>query len=158
MGWALGEVRRARLLGDVSLTIHRGAGAYICGEESALLESLEGKRGQPRSRPPYPAVSGLYAAPTLINNVETISTVPKILELGGAEYAKIGVPPDSAGTRVFSLSGNVARGGNYELPLRTPLRQLIYDIRGGLPHHPELKAGIPRRPSVPVLAADHIHP
>src|SRR6266516_7653528 len=80
---ALEDVRRARLLGDVSITIHRGAGAYICGEESALLESLEGKRGQPRSRPPFPAVSGLYASPTLINNVETVATVPKVIENGG---------------------------------------------------------------------------
>jgi NADH-quinone oxidoreductase subunit F len=153
---ALEQAREAGLLGGVTIVLHRGAGAYICGEESALLESLEGKRGQPRSRPPYPAVSGLYAAPTLINNVETISTVPKILELGGAEYAEIGVPPDSAGTRVFSLSGNVARGGNYELPLGTPLRELIYDIGGGIPEGRELKAVIPGGSSVPVLTASQI--
>jgi NADH-quinone oxidoreductase subunit F len=153
---ALDEVRAAGLLGGVTIVLHRGAGAYICGEESALLESLEGKRGQPRSRPPYPAVSGLYAAPTLINNVETIATVPKIFELGGAEYAKIGKPPDSAGTRVFSLSGNVVRGGNYELPLGTSLRELIYDIGGGIPDGRELKAVIPGGSSVPVLAANQI--
>ena len=153
---ALEQARGAALLDGVTIVLHRGAGAYICGEESALLESLEGKRGQPRSRPPYPAVSGLYAAPTLINNVETISTVPKILELGGAAYAKIGVPPDSAGTRVFSLSGNVARGGNYELPLGTPLRELIYDIGGGIPDGRALKAVIPGGSSVPVLTADQI--
>src|SRR5580765_3762197 len=113
---ALDEARDAKLLGGVTVVLHRGAGAYICGEETALLESLEGKRGQPRSKPPFPAVQGLYASPSLINNVETIATVPKIIELGGAEYAKIGVP-NSTGTRVFSLSGNVVRGGNYELPL-----------------------------------------
>ncbi|HZC31427.1 MAG TPA: NADH-quinone oxidoreductase subunit F, partial [Gaiellaceae bacterium] len=101
---ALDESNAAGLLGDVTITIHRGAGAYICGEETALLESLEGKRGQPRSKPPFPAVTGLYASPTLINNVETIATVPKILELGGEAYAEVGVQ-NSAGTRVFSLSG-----------------------------------------------------
>ena len=94
---ALEEVREAGLLRGVTIVLHRGAGAYICGEESALLESLEGKRGQPRSRPPFPAVSGLYAAPTLINNVETVSTVPVVLDLGGKEYAKIGDPPNSTG-------------------------------------------------------------
>src|SRR3990172_2275081 len=98
---------------DLDIHLHRGAGAYICGEETGLLESLEGKRGQPRTKPPFPAVAGLYNAPTLINNVETLATVPKILELGGAEYAKLGVA-NSAGARVFSLSGNVINGGNYE--------------------------------------------
>src|SRR6266496_6389303 len=104
---ALDEVRDAGLLGGVTVVLHRGAGAYICGEESGMLESLEGKRGQPRSRPPYPAVSGLYAAPTLINNVETVATVPIIIQLGGAGFTKLGVK-NSTGTRVFSLSGNVA--------------------------------------------------
>ena len=102
---ALEEARGAGLLGDVALMIHRGAGAYICGEETALLESLEGKRGQPRSKPPFPAIQGLYASPTLINNVETITNVPKVLEIGPAEYAQIGAPPDSTGTRLFCLSG-----------------------------------------------------
>src|SRR5256886_16750011 len=111
---ALDEVRDADLLGGVTVVLHRGAGAYICGEESGLLESLEGKRGQARSRPPFPAVSGLYASPTLINNVETIATIPKILELGGAWYASIG-PETSPGTGGFSLSGHVRRPGNYEL-------------------------------------------
>jgi NADH-quinone oxidoreductase subunit F len=152
---ALDEAREAKLFGGVTFVLHRGAGAYICGEESALLESLEGKRGQPRSRPPYPAVSGLYAAPTLINNVETIATVPKIIELGAEEYAKIGVD-NSAGTRVFSLSGNVVNGGNYELPLGTSLRELIYDIGGGIPDGRELKAVIPGGSSVPVLSADQV--
>src|SRR5437764_2977311 len=102
---ALDEARDAGLFDGVTIVLHRGAGAYICGEESGLLESLEGKRGQPRSRPPFPAVSGLYASPTLINNVETIATVPKVLELVGAEYAKLGAPPASTGTRQFRVSG-----------------------------------------------------
>jgi NADH-quinone oxidoreductase subunit F len=152
---ALDEVRKGTLLGGVTVVLHRGAGAYICGEETALLESLEGKRGQPRSKPPFPAVQGLYASPSLINNVETIATVPQIIELGGAEYAKLGVP-NSTGTRVFSLSGNVVRGGNYELPLGTSLRELIYDIGGGIPDGRELKAIIPGGSSVPVLTAEHV--
>src|SRR5205809_536847 len=98
------EAEAAGLMGDVTMVVHRGAGAYICGEETALLESLEGKRGQPRSKPPFPAIQGLYAAPTLINNVETITTVPKVLELGPAEFAQLGAPPDSTCTRVFCLS------------------------------------------------------
>jgi NADH-quinone oxidoreductase subunit F len=152
---ALDQVREAALLGGVTVVLHRGAGAYICGEETALLESLEGKRGQPRSKPPFPAVQGLYASPSLINNVETIATVPKIIELGGADYATIGVP-NSTGTRLFSLSGNVVRGGNYELPLGTSLRELIYDVGGGIPEGRELKAIIPGGSSVPVLTAEHV--
>src|SRR5437764_780119 len=114
---ALEELKaRDDILDGVTIVLHRGAGAYICGEETALLESLEGKRGQPRSKPPFSAIQGLYAAPTLINNVETIATVPKILEIGGTEYAKLGAPPNSTGTRVWCLSGNVERPGNYELP------------------------------------------
>jgi NADH-quinone oxidoreductase subunit F len=153
---ALDEARDEGLLAGVTVVLHRGAGAYICGEESALLESLEGKRGQPRSRPPYPAVSGLYAAPTLINNVETVSTVPKVIELGGAEYAKIGAPPNSTGTRLFSLSGNVVRGGNYELELGTSLNDLIFEIGGGIPNGRKLKAVIPGGSSVPILTADEV--
>ena len=137
---------------DLTVVVHRGAGAYICGEETALLESLEGKRGQPRSKPPFPAISGVYASPTLINNVETLATVPKIIEMGGAEYAKLGVE-NSTGTRVFSLSGNVVNGGNYEVELGTSLRELIYDIGGGIPDGHELKAIIPGGSSVPVLTA-----
>jgi NADH-quinone oxidoreductase subunit F len=153
---ALEEVHGAGLLGGVTIVLHRGAGAYICGEETALLESLEGKRGQPRTKPPFPAVAGLYASPSLINNVETIATVPKIVELGGAEYAKIGVPPDSSGTRVFSLSGNVVNGGNYELPMGVTLRELIYEHGGGIPDGRQLKAVIPGGSSVPVLTADQL--
>jgi NADH-quinone oxidoreductase subunit F len=152
---ALAEAREADLLDGVTIVLHRGAGAYICGEETALLESLEGKRGQPRSKPPFPAISGLYASPTLINNVETIATVPKVLELGGEDYAKLGVA-NSTGTRVFSLSGNVERGGNYELPNGTTLRELIYDIGGGIPGGRSLKAIIPGGSSTPVLSADQV--
>jgi NADH-quinone oxidoreductase subunit F len=152
---ALEHARAADLLGDVTIVLHRGAGAYICGEETALLESLEGKRGQPRSKPPFPAVQGLYASPSLINNVETVTTVPKILELGGETYARIGVE-NSSGTRVFSLSGNVVRGGNYEVPLGTTLRELIFDLGGGIPDGRKLKAIIPGGSSVPVLTADQV--
>jgi NADH-quinone oxidoreductase subunit F len=160
---ALAEARRAGLVGgnvlgsgwSLPIVLHRGAGAYICGEETGLLESLEGKRGQPRTKPPFPAISGVYASPTLINNVETLATVPKILEMGGAAYAKLGVE-NSTGSRVFSLSGNVVRGGNYELELGTSLRELIYDIGGGIGDGRELKAIIPGGSSVPVLTADEV--
>ncbi|MGB2952242.1 MAG: NADH-quinone oxidoreductase subunit NuoF [Gaiellaceae bacterium] len=152
---ALDEAREAGLLGDVTVVLHRGAGAYICGEETALLESLEGNRGQPRSKPPFPAISGLYDSPTLINNVETIATVPAILEMGGAEYAKIGTE-DSTGTRLFCLSGNVERPGNYELPHGLTIRELIYDIGGGIPGGHELKAVVPGGSSFPILRADQI--
>src|SRR5436305_2723219 len=153
---SLEDARKAKLLGDVTIVLHRGAGAYICGEESALLESLEGKRGQPRPRPPFPAVSGLYGSPTLTNNVQTIATVPKVLELGGAEYAKLGAPPDSTGTRLFCVSGNVVKGGNYELPMGTTIREVIYDLAGGIPDGRELKAVIPGGSSMPILTAGQI--
>ncbi len=160
---ALEEARKAKYVGKkvldsgwgLTVVVHRGAGAYICGEETGLLESLEGQRGQPRTKPPFPAISGLYASPTLINNVETLATVPAILEMGGKRYARIGVE-NSAGTRVFSLSGNVANGGNYELELGTTLRELVYDIGGGIPNGRELKAIIPGGSSVPVLTAAEV--
>jgi NADH-quinone oxidoreductase subunit F len=160
---ALEQARRAGLVGanvlgsgwSLPIVLHRGAGAYICGEETGLLESLEGKRGQPRTKPPFPAISGVYASPTLINNVETLATVPKIIEIGGATYAKLGVE-NSTGTRLFSLSGNVVRGGNYELELGTSLRELIYDFGGGIPDGRELKAIIPGGTSMPVLSADQV--
>jgi NADH-quinone oxidoreductase subunit F len=159
----LEEARRAGLVGanvlgsgwSLPIVLHRGAGAYICGEETGMLESLEGKRGQPRTKPPFPAISGVYASPTLINNVETLATVPKIIEMGGAAYAKLGVG-NSTGTRLFSLSGNVVRGGNYELELGTSLRELIYDFGGGIPDGRELKAIIPGGTSMPVLSADQV--
>jgi NADH-quinone oxidoreductase subunit F len=151
---ALAEAEAAKLV-SVPILVHRGAGAYICGEETALLESLEGKRGQPRSKPPFPALVGLYNSPTLINNVETIATVPKVIELGGEAYAKIGVK-DSTGTRLFSLSGDVVRGGNYELPHGTSFRELIYDCGGGIAGGRKLKAIIPGGSSSPVLPADQV--
>jgi NADH-quinone oxidoreductase subunit F len=152
---AVEEARRAGLFGDVEVIVHRGAGAYICGEESALLESLEGKRGQPRPRPPFPPVSGLYGAPTQINNVQTLALVPKIIELGYKKFCRIGVP-SSPGTALFSLSGNIERPGNYELPLGTPLRTLIYEIGGGIPDGRELKGIIPGGSSVPILTPDQL--
>jgi NADH-quinone oxidoreductase subunit F len=160
---ALEEARAAGLVGpnvlgsrwDLTVVVHRGAGAYICGEETALLDSLEGRRGQPRTKPPFPAISGLYASPTLINNVETLA-IPLIVAMGAKEYAKVGLPPDSSGTRVFSLSGNVVNGGNFELPMGTTLRELVYDLGGGIPDGRELKAIIPGGSSVPVLTPDQI--
>jgi NADH-quinone oxidoreductase subunit F len=152
---AVDEASAAGIFGDVTITVHRGAGAYICGEETALLESLEGKRGQPRPRPPFPPIQGLYAAPTQINNVCTIATVPVILEEGAAEFAKTGAP-SSPGTAIFSVSGNVVRPGNYELDLGTPMRELIYDLAGGIADGRELKAVIPGGSSVPALTPDEI--
>jgi NADH-quinone oxidoreductase subunit F len=152
---ALEDAREAKLLGGVTLVLHRGAGAYICGEESALLESLEGKRGQPRPRPPFPAVSGLYGSPTLINNVQTVATVPVIVEKGGEWYAKIG-PEPSPGSVVFSLSGNVERPGNYELELGSGLRELIFDLGGGIPGGRSLKAIIPGGSSTTVMTPDQL--
>jgi NADH-quinone oxidoreductase subunit F len=149
---ALEQLRNANHLGDVTIVVHRGAGAYICGEETALLESLEGYRGQPRTKPPFPAIAGLYASPTAVNNVESITTVPPIIEMGGAEYATLGVQ-DSTGTRVFSLSGNVERPGNYELPHGFPLKDLIYEVGGGIADGRTLKAVIPGGSSTPILTA-----
>src|SRR6476469_1592743 len=148
---ARAEAEAAGLLGDVTITIHRGAGAYICGEETALLESLEGKRGQPRSKPPFPAIQGLYASPTLINNVESITNMPIVLEIGPEEYAKIGTPPDSTGTRLFCLSGNVVMPGVYAAPNGITVRHLIYDIGGGITDGRELKAVMVGGSSFPVM-------
>jgi NADH-quinone oxidoreductase subunit F len=153
---ALAQLRsRSDLLGGVTVILHRGAGAYICGEETALLESLEGERGQPRTKPPFPAVAGLYASPTVVNNVESLATVVPILELGAEEYARIGVE-NSTGTRVFSLSGNVVNGGNYELVNGTTLRELIFDLGGGIADGRSLKAICPGGLSTPLLTPDQI--
>lgn len=141
---------------DVNFVIHRGAGAYICGEETALLSSLNGERGQPTVKPPFPAISGLYAAPTLVNNVETLATLPRILEKGGAAYADVGVPRSGTGTRMFSLSGSVAKPGNYELDLGTPLSTLINELGGGVAGGRKLKAIIPGGSSMPILTAQQI--
>jgi NADH-quinone oxidoreductase subunit F len=140
---------------DLELVLHRGAGAYICGEETALLSSLEGYRGQPRLRPPFPAVEGLYDAPTLINNVETLCNVPHILTKGADWFAKIG-PEKSPGTKVFSVSGKVERPGNYELPMGTPLRTLLEDHAGGVLGGKRLKAWTPGGSSTPMLTDEHL--
>ena len=160
---AVADARAAGIVGprvlgtDMSLeiTIHRGAGAYICGEETALLESLEGERGMPRIRPPFPAIAGLYAKPTVVNNVETISTLPAIIAMGGEEYAKPGVDR-SRGTRIFSLSGDVNRPGNYELELGLTFRQLIDDFGGGVKGPGPAKFFIPGGASSQWLVTEHL--
>src|SRR4029079_15213710 len=119
------------------------------------LESLEGKRGQPRSKPPFPAVSGLYASPTVVNNVETIATVAPIMAMGGAEYAKLGVP-NTRGPRVVSISGNVVNGGNYEIESGMSIRVIVYDLGGGIPDGRELKAVVPGGSSTVILTKDEI--
>jgi NADH-quinone oxidoreductase subunit F len=152
---AIEGARLAGLFGQVKVVLHRGAGAYICGEESALLESLEGDRGQPRPRPPFPPVAGLYMQPTLINNVQTIASVPAIIELGAERYAELGVA-SAPGTIVYSLSGNVNRPGNYELPLGVTLRELIFEHGQGIADGRALKAIIPGGSSVPVFTPDQL--
>ena len=146
---------RPDLRGDVTILLHRGAGAYICGEETALLESLEGKRGQPRTKPPFPAIQGLYASPTVVNNVETLATVPAIIEMGGTKYAELGVA-NSRGTRLVSISGHVERPGNYEIENGTSLREIIFGLGGGIPGGRQLKAVIPGGSSTVVLKGDEI--
>jgi len=163
----LGAVREARAKGyagknilgsgfDCEITIYRGGGAYICGEETALLESLEGKHGHPRLKPPFPAQVGLYGCPTSVNNVETIANVPLILEMGAEQYAKIGRPKNT-GPKLYGVSGHVRKPGIYEFPLGIPLRELIYEHAGGMlrEDHP-LKAVVPGGSSVPVLRADQV--
>ncbi len=140
---------------DFDLSTHTGAGAYECGEESALMESLEGKRGYPRIRPPFPAVVGLYGSPTVINNVETLSAVPSILLKGGEWYAGLG-SAKNGGTRLFCISGHVNRPGIYELPMGFNLKQMLYDVAGGIPGGKKLKAVIPGGSSCPLLLADEI--
>jgi NADH-quinone oxidoreductase subunit F len=155
---AVEEAREAGYLGErilrsdhsLDMVVHRGAGAYICGEETALLDSLEGKRGNPRLKPPFPALQGLYKGPTLINNVETLMNVPHILRLGGAEFAKIGTET-STGTKVVSVSGCVRRPGNYEITLGVPSREIIMDLAGGPEDGRRVKAWFPGGSSAPVL-------
>ena len=139
----------------LSLVLHRGAGAYICGEETGLLDSLEGKRGNPRLKPPFPANQGLYQGPTVINNVETLATMPHIIAMGGAKYAEMGVE-NSAGTKLVSVSGNVQRPGNYEIELGMSSREIIYDLAGGPPEGREVKFWFPGGSSSPVLTADDL--
>jgi NADH-quinone oxidoreductase subunit F len=141
---------------DFDITLYRGAGAYICGEETGLLESLEGKRGQPRLKPPFPAVAGLYSSPTLINNVETLSALPPIVTGGADWYAALG-PEKSPGSKIFSVSGHVLRPGNYEIVLGdTTLRELIYEHAGGLREGRRVKAVWPGGSSTPVLGEQHL--
>jgi NADH-quinone oxidoreductase subunit F len=140
---------------DFDLVIHTGAGAYECGEESALMESLEGKRGYPRIRPPFPAAVGLYGCPTVINNAETLSSVPSIILKGGEWYAGLG-SPRNGGTRLFSISGHVNRPGIYELPMGFNLKRMIDEVAGGVRGGKKLKAVIPGGSSCPILAASEI--
>jgi NADH-quinone oxidoreductase subunit F len=155
--YARGHVGRA-IAGtdfDVDIVIHRGAGAYICGEETALLDSLEGRRGQPRLRPPFPVVAGVYQAPTAINNVETLSNVPHIIERGAEWYTGIGTEK-SAGPKMFSVSGKVNRPGNYEAPMGTPARMLIEEHAGGVLDGRRVKAWTPGGSSTPLLTEEHL--
>jgi NADH-quinone oxidoreductase subunit F len=139
---------------DLELTVHAGAGAYICGEETALLDSLEGRRGQPRLRPPFPAVAGLYAAPTVINNVESISSVPCIVRNGAEWFGSMG-SEKSKGMTLYSLSGHVRRPGQFEAPLGVTLRQLL-ELAGGVREGHELKFWTPGGSSTPILTAEHL--
>ena len=159
---AVAEAREAGLLGknvlgsdvDFDIHVHRGAGAYICGEETGLLESLEGKSGQPRFKPPFPAQYGAFGQPTTINNTETIASVPHIMRNGAQWFVDLG-PKNNAGTKIFSVSGHVERPGNYELALGVPFKELL-DLAGGMLDGIPLKAVIPGGSSVPVLRAADI--
>jgi len=140
---------------DFDIITQTGAGAYEVGEESALMESLEGKRGVPRIKPPFPAIVGLYGGPTVINNAETIANAPHILLMGGEAYAKLG-SERNGGTRLFGISGHVNKPGVYELPMGYSLRKAIYEVAGGIPNGKALKAVVPGGSSCPVLKADEI--
>ncbi|MBJ7328998.1 MAG: NADH-quinone oxidoreductase subunit NuoF [Solirubrobacteraceae bacterium] len=148
----------ANILGSVhtqDLWVHRGAGAYICGEETGLLDSLEGRRGNPRLKPPFPANQGLYQGPTLINNVETLATAPLIIEMGGAEYAKLGAE-NSTGTKLVSVSGNVTNPGNFEIELGMKSRDIIEGLAGGVPEGRKIKFWFPGGSSSPVLTPEEL--
>nr|WP_315467000.1 NADH-quinone oxidoreductase subunit NuoF [uncultured Undibacterium sp.] len=157
---ALEEARAANMLGDrihgsdfnFQLHAFHGYGAYICGEETALLESLEGKKGQPRFKPPFPASFGLYGKPTTINNTETFAAVPFVLAMGGEAYAALG-KPNNGGTKIFSMSGDVAKPGNYEVPMGTPFATLL-ELAGGMRDGKKIKAVIPGGSSMPVLTGE----
>ncbi|HZA60580.1 MAG TPA: NADH-quinone oxidoreductase subunit NuoF [Actinomycetota bacterium] len=138
---------------SIDIVMHRGAGSYECGEETALLESLEGKRGQPRLRPPFPAVEGLYGSPTVINNVETLATVPHIVRNGAGWFTGMGTEK-SPGTKIFCVSGAVERPGNYEAPLGTPARVIIDELAGGVPGGKQVKAWVPGGSSTPFLTPE----
>jgi NADH-quinone oxidoreductase subunit F len=157
----IAEMEQAGFLGDklfgtdysLRIQTHLGAGAYICGEETALLESIEGKRGQPRIRPPFPAVYGLYGKPTVVNNVETLTNLPLIVEKGADWYKSLGTA-DSAGVKIFSLSGHVNKPGNYELPFGTTYRELIYNYGGGVTEDRPVKAIMSAGASSAMIVAD----
>ncbi|MFZ5997222.1 MAG: NADH-quinone oxidoreductase subunit NuoF [Nitrospirota bacterium] len=138
------------------LYVHQGAGAYICGEETALIESLEGKRGQPRTRPPFPVNEGFLAKPTVVNNVETLSNIPYIITIGAEAYSKIG-SADCPGPKLYSVSGHVKKPGVYELPMGTTLKDIIYDHCGGILGDKKIKAVIPGGISTPVLPGDKLN-
>jgi NADH-quinone oxidoreductase subunit F len=149
---ALAEARAAKVFGDIQIYLHRGAGAYICGEETALMNSIEGKRGNPRIKPPFPAAAGLFGLPTTINNVETLAAVPHILTNGAAWYKGLSLSsPKSTGTKLFSVCGHVQRPGNYEVTMGFPLKDLVYELSGGMRPGRTLKACIPGGSSVPIL-------
>jgi len=160
---AIGECYQKGYLGknilgsgfDLDLSIYRGGGAYVCGEETSLMESIEGNRANPRLKPPFPAAVGLYQNPTVINNVETLSNLSHIILNGGDWYAGLGMPK-STGTKIFSLSGHVNKPGNYELPMGVTLKELIYEHGGGIKDGRNLKAVIPGGVSTPVLTADSV--
>jgi NADH-quinone oxidoreductase subunit F len=157
------QAYKRRYLGDsvagsgwsMQMVVHRGAGAYICGEETSLLNSLEGRRGWPRLKPPFPAIKGLFAKPTIVNNVETLMNVPTIIEKGGTWFAELGVEKDG-GTRCAAISGHVKVPGVYEVPVGMNLKKIIYEVAGGMRGDLPLKAVIPGGSSTPVLAADEI--
>jgi len=162
---AIAEAEQAGILGrgclgtqvNVRILVFRGAGAYICGEETALLESLEGRRPMPRSRPPFPAVEGLYRRPTVINNVETLANVPAIIDRGSGWYNSIGIPPRNTGPKIFCLSGRVNRPGNYELPLgAVTVRELIDDCGGGVIDGKAVKGVLTAGVSAPILSSDKL--
>ncbi len=140
---------------NLDMSVHRGAGAYICGEETAMLESLEGKRGLPRQKPPYPTSMGLFGLPTLVQNIETLACVPHIIDRGPEWFASIGTA-ESKGPKIYSVSGHVNRPGNYELPLGISLKEIIYKHAGGIPGGKRLKAVIPGGASTPMLPGDRV--
>jgi NADH-quinone oxidoreductase subunit F len=152
MEQALAEANGAKLFGDIKIYLHRGAGAYICGEETALMNSIEGKRGNPRIKPPFPAAAGVFGMPTTINNVETLVAVPHILKNGAEWYKKLCLSnPKSTGTKLLSICGHIAQPGNYEVTMGFPLKDLLYECAGGMRPGRTLKACIPGGSSVPML-------
>ena len=152
MEQALNEANAAKVFGKIKIFLHRGAGAYICGEETALMSSIEGKRGNPRIKPPFPAAAGVFGLPTTINNVETLVAVPHILKNGADWYKKLCLSnPKSTGTKLFSVCGHIAKPGNYEVTLGFPLKDLLYELAGGMRPGRTLKACIPGGSSVPML-------